>query len=164
MARKGSVAPKERVNIVYRPAVNSSETKELPLKILVVADVTGKPNEQPVDKRESVQVDKDTFADVMGGFDLGLDIAVPDRLSNDEGQELRASLKFKSPKDFSPDSIVKQVPELNKLLELRKALMALKSPVGNSKEFRDRVRSLLADKDSREKLMRELGIDPSETH
>ena len=36
MAKEGSVAPRERVNIVYKPATgDAQEEKELPLKLLV---------------------------------------------------------------------------------------------------------------------------------
>ena len=43
MPRESSVAPKERVNIVYRPATgDASEEVELPLKILVMGDFTMK--------------------------------------------------------------------------------------------------------------------------
>ena len=39
MAKEGSVAPKERVNIVYRPATgDAKEEVELPLKVLVMGD------------------------------------------------------------------------------------------------------------------------------
>ena len=46
-------------------------------------------------------------------------------------KNLGISLKIESMADFSPDNIAKQVPELNKLLELREALLALKGPMGN---------------------------------
>ena len=37
MAKEGSVAPKERVNIVYRPATGDAKVEvELPLKLLIL--------------------------------------------------------------------------------------------------------------------------------
>ena len=40
MSKEGSVAPKERVNIIYKPATgNAQEEVELPLKILMVGDL-----------------------------------------------------------------------------------------------------------------------------
>ncbi len=164
MARKASVAPKERINIVYRPATSAKEVIELPLKTLVVADLTGKPDERAIEHRKPVNVDKDNFHEVMAGFDLGVDVSVPDRLSEEEGQEIAAPLKFKGLKDFTPEGIVKQVPELNQLLELRKALSALKSPLGNRKDFRQRVRELLEDADARKQLMDELGLEPASSN
>lgn len=160
MARKGSVAPKERINIVYRPATNAQEIIELPLKMLVLADVTGKPDSRPIEERKPIEIDKDNFKEVMKGFDLGCDVSVKDRLSADSAQEIAASLHFKGLKDFTPEGVVKQVPELNRLLELRKALSALKSPLGNRKEFRERIKELLDDENSRARLLEELGLNP----
>lgn len=52
MAQEGSVAPKERVNIVYRPATgDAKEDVELPLKLLVVGDFTLKETNTPVENR-----------------------------------------------------------------------------------------------------------------
>ena len=43
MSKEGSVAPKERVNIVYKPATgNAQEEVELPLRILMAGDYTQK--------------------------------------------------------------------------------------------------------------------------
>lgn len=61
-------------------------------------------------------------------------------------------------KDFSPDSVAKQVPELNQLLELRKALQALKGPVGNVPAFRKAIQELLKDDATRAQIMQELGV------
>ena len=158
MARKGSVAPKERINIVYRPATSAHEVIELPLKMLVLADLTGKPDERSIEERKPVEIDKDNFKEVMKGFDLGCEVSVKDKLAEDSAQEIAAQLKFKGLKDFTPEGIVKQVPELNRLLELRKALSALKSPLGNRKDFRERIRELLENEDSRKRLLEELGL------
>ena len=159
MARKGSVAPKERINIVYRPATSAHEVIELPLKMLVLADLTGKPDGRSIEERKPINIDKDNFKEVMAGFDLHTEVSVKDRLSDDDAQEISAALKFKTLKDFTPEGIVKQVPELNRLLELRKALSALKSPLGNRKDFRNRIRQLVDDADSRARLLEELGIE-----
>ncbi|HEX7030436.1 MAG TPA: type VI secretion system contractile sheath small subunit, partial [Gammaproteobacteria bacterium] len=142
--QKGSVAPKERVNIVYKSNVgDQSEDVELPLKMLMVGDYTGKPSDEVVEDREPVNVNKDNINDVMKSFGLSLDVAVPDKLSDEPGQEISASLKFESMKDFSPDSVARQVPELKKLLELRQALQALKGPLGNVPAFRKGIQEIL---------------------
>jgi type VI secretion system protein ImpB len=49
------------------------------------------------------------------------------------------------------------VPELQKLLELRDALTALKGPLGNLPEFRKKIQSLVTDPAAKEKLLKELG-------
>ena len=60
--------------------------------------------------------------------------------------------------DFSPDNIAKQVPQLNKLLELREALIALKGPMGNIPAFRNKLQELIVDSNAREALDKELAI------
>ena len=158
MAKEGSVAPKERVNIVYKPATDGSEEVELPLKILAIGDYTGRQDDRPVEERKPINIDKDNFNEVMEKHQLGVDMTVPDRLSGTEG-ELAVSLRFKNLKDFTPEGVAEQVPELKKLLELRAALTALKGPLGNRPAFKKQLQKLLEDDESRAALMAELGLD-----
>jgi type VI secretion system protein ImpB len=158
MAKEGSVAPKERVNIVYKPATDGSEEVELPLKILAIGDYTGRQDDRPVEERKPINIDKDNFNEVMEKHQLGVDMTVPDRLT-DGGGELAVSLRFKNLKDFTPEGVAEQVPELKKLLELRAALTALKGPLGNRPAFKKQLQKLLEDDESRAALMAELGLD-----
>jgi type VI secretion system protein ImpB len=158
MAAKGSVAPKERINIVYRSKISGQEEIELPFKMLVMCRLTGKKNEVEIEKRKPINVDKDNFTDVLASVGLTLDLAVPNRLQDGQ-EELAASLKFKNLGDFTPEGIAHQVPELRKLLELRDALSALKSPLGNRPEFRKRIQAILADAGARERMSAELKLD-----
>ena len=159
MAKEGSVAPKERVNIVYKPATDGAEEVELPLKILALGDYTGKEDDRPLEERKPINIDKDNFTEVMEKHNLGVDINVPDKLSDTEGGELSVSLKFKNLKDFTPEGVAEQVPELKKLLELRAALTALKGPLGNRPAFKKQMQKLLDDEGSKSKLMAELGLN-----
>lgn len=159
MAKEASVAPKERINVVYKPATgDAQEEVELPLKLLMLGDYTGKPDDRPVEDRKPINVDKDNFGDVMRSQDLGMDLNVPNRLSGEEGEEMGVSLKFDTLKDFDPENIVRQVPELAQLLELREALTALKGPLGNVPAFRKMIQAALKDEDARDKLMKELKL------
>src|SRR5215467_1801825 len=156
---EGSVAPKERVNIVYKPATgNAQEEVELPLKILMMGDYTGRQDSTPLEERKPINVDKDNFNEVMANQKLSVNISVADKLSEQAGGEMAVTLRFNSLADFSPEGVVNQVPELRKLLELRSALSALKGPLGNIPAFRKKIQGLLGDADARQKLMGELGI------
>ena len=158
MSKEGSVAPKERVNIVYKPATgDAQEDVELPLKMLMLGDYTGRADDTPVEERKAINVDKDNFNDVMRAQNLAVDMTVPDKLSGEADGEMAVSLKFKSLADFGPEGVVSQVPELRALMELRNALNALKGPLGNIPKFRKKIESLLGDAEAREKLMSELG-------
>lgn len=166
MGKDATVAPKERVNILYKTEVGGAQEEvELPLNILVMGEYN--PNvpedEKSLEDRKTVSVDKDNFNDVLEKQDLGLTASVPDKLSGEKDASLTVDLKFKSLNDFGPEAIVNQVPELKKLLELRKALTALKSPLGNVPAFRKKLQSLLGDEANRAKLMAELGIGNKDT-
>lgn len=160
MAKEGSVAPKERVNIVYKPETgDAKEEVELPLKLLVLGDFTLKKDDRMVEDRDPVSIDKNNFNDVLKGQGLELSIGVENKLTNEPDAQLALNLKIGSIKDFDPDEIINQVPELQKLMELREALKALKSPLSNVPEFRKKVQSLVSDSGARERLLKELGLE-----
>ena len=62
-------------------------------------------------------------------------------------------------KDFDPDAIVRKIPELKKLVNLRDALRALKGPLGNVPDFRKKIQGLVQDEGTRARLLKELGIE-----
>ena len=71
MSSQGSVAPKERVNIVYRPATGDAQAEvELPLKLLVLGDYTLRNDDTPIEDLKPINVDKDNFNDVLKGQNL----------------------------------------------------------------------------------------------
>lgn len=161
MASAGSVAPKERINITYKPATGDAQAEvELPLKLLVVGDYTQRADDRPVEERAPINVDKDNFQEVLKAQKLSLDLSVPNRLQKEDSDDsLAVSLNFQSLADFEPDAIVEKVPELKSILELREALKSLKGPLGNIPDFRKKLQSLVADEGSRAKLLTELGLD-----
>ncbi|HGF7478290.1 TPA: type VI secretion system contractile sheath small subunit [Vibrio mimicus] len=159
MSKEGSVAPKERINIKYIPATGDSQAEvELPLKTLVVGDFKGHSEQNPLEERSTVSVDKNNFEAVMRESELKITTTVKNRLSDEENAELPVELNFNSLADFAPDAVASQVPELKKLIELREALVALKGPLGNIPAFRERLQSLLNSEESREKLLAELNL------
>lgn len=160
MAKDGSIAPKERVNIVYKPATGDvQEDVELPLKFMVLGDFTGKEDTRTLEDRVPVSVDKDNFNDVMKGQGLNLDLVVPNKLGDDPEAQMKVNLKFEKISDFGPDAIVSQVPELARLIELREALKSLKGPLSNTPNFRKKIQEIVADESARAAILKELGIE-----
>ena len=142
MAKEGSVAPRERVNIVYKPATgDAKEGVELPLKTLVVGDFTLRDDDTPVENRKTINVDKDNLNDVLKAQKVKLNTTVKSTMSDDPDAQLTLDLDFKNMKDFDPDAIVQKVPELKKLVDLRDALKALKGPLGNVPAFRKKIQN-----------------------
>ena len=153
------MAPKERVNIVYRPATGDAKAEvELPLKLLVLGDFTSRDDDTPIEEMKPVNVDKDNFNEVLKAQRLALDMTVPNRLEGDADSALAVNLKFESIDDFSPDAIVENVPELRQMIALRDALKALKGPLGNIPDFRKRIQDLIEDEGVRARLLSELGV------
>ncbi|EKT60176.1 type VI secretion system contractile sheath small subunit [Providencia sneebia] len=156
----GSVAPKERINIKYTPNSSGNQSEvELPLNMLVVGDMIGRTEDIPIEERKTISINQNNFNSVMESVNINLNIDVANTLEEVNDTELNVNLNIKSLQDFSPDNIARQVPELNKLLELREALVALKGPLGNIPAFRKRLQELLENEDSREQLLKELDIN-----
>jgi len=156
-ADQGSVAPKERVNISYKAATGDAvEQKELPLKLFVMGDFTGRADSTPLENRKAINIDKDNFNDVLAAHKVELTASVKNALTDEKGAELPVSLKFKNMRDFEPEQVAKQVPELKKLVELREALSALKGPLGNLPAFRKKIQSLVDDEKTRAAILNEV--------
>lgn len=160
MAKEGSVAPKERINVTFKPATGGAQEEiELPLKLMVLGDFTQRADERKIEDRKPISIDKNNFDEVLGKQELSLTFNVANRLQDEESaDELPVQLRINSMKDFNPAAVVDQVPELKKLMELRDALVALKGPLGNAPAFRKAIESVLADDDSRDRVLSELGL------
>lgn len=158
--KEGSVAPKERINVTFKPSTGEGmEELELPLKLMMIGDYTLVQDEQKLEDRKAININKNNFNEVLENHDLGLTLQVPNRLSdNATDDELAVNLQFKTMKDFDPASLVQQVPEMKALMELRDALVALKGPLGNVPSFRKAIEEVLTDQNAREKVLAELGM------
>jgi len=129
MAKGPSKARESRVNIAISDRLRGGAEPELPFRMLVMGDYTLKDDKRPIESREPLDINKSNFDSVMQSFNLSLDLSVPDRLTG-KG-EMPVSLKFGTLKDFRPESIARQVPQLKRLLELRDAMKALRPKMGD---------------------------------
>lgn len=156
---EGSIAPKERINIKYVPATGDEQAEvELPLNILVVGDIKGGKEDSTLEEREAISINKHNFDSVMETAGLQLNFSVKNKLQDGVDDELPISLNIHALKEFSPDNVARQIPEMKKLLELREALVALKGPLGNIPSFRASLQKLLTNGEMREQLLKELDI------
>ena len=87
-----------------------------------------------------------------------LESGIVERVDLQEGK-IAVTLRFENINDFTPDAIVRQVPELARLLELRESLKALKGPLANVPEFRRKVQEMVSDEKARAALLSELNLD-----
>jgi type VI secretion system protein ImpB len=125
-----------RVQITYDVEIGDAvEKRELPLVVGLLADLSGQPA-TPLPKlkeRRFVEIDRDNFDEIMGKIAPRLDLSVPDTMKG-EGN-LKVELKFNQFADFHPESIVRQVPRLAKLLEARQQLRDLLGKLDGNDEL-----------------------------
>ena len=156
MAREMTVAPRERINIVYESSTAGlQEEVELPLKLLVIGDFTQQLDESRLEDRRVISITKTNIDDVMEASKLHLSFNINNTLL-ESLNGIPIELNIEKIKDFSPENIIKQVPELSKLMRLREALTMLKGPMGNVPTFRKTLQSMVNDEDVRKSLLLEL--------
>ena len=159
--KDGAVAPQERVNIRYKTETGGAvEEVELPLRLLVVGDFTGRADATPLEERKPVNLDKNNFDEILKAQKVGMTLRV-DNVVKPENKELAVNLRFDAMADFEPEQVARQIPELRELLELREALTELKGPLSQNAEFRKRLQQLLDDENQRSSILDEIGLAPT---
>ncbi len=148
--------PPARVNIQLSMDKGNAQKKvELPMKVLVLGDFSQKGDTGKLTDKEKININKDNFNQIMESMDLGLSLSVENKITTGGG-DLKVDLKFKDIKSFDPTEIVKQVPQLSKLLAARNLVKDLKSNLMDNKEFRKRLEAALKDKTAMESLVADL--------
>ena len=148
--------PPARVNIQLNVDKGGAQKKtELPLKLLVLGDFTRRKDATRLSDREKVNIDKTNFDQVMESLDLGVKTVVPNRIAND-GTELSVQIGVRNMRSFDPSEIVKQVPELSRLMAARNLIRDLGSNLLDNREFRKRMEGILKDRSAMEGILAEL--------
>jgi type VI secretion system protein ImpB len=160
MSNQQSESPKERINVTYKPASGgASEEVEIPYKMMILGDFNPDEEFATVEDKKPINVNKSNFNDVLQKQNISLNIAVDNKLTEEDDATLEATINFTSMKDFSPENIVEQVDELKKLQDLRESLMSLKGPLGNIPAFRKAIAGAIENPEEAAKLLAELGIN-----
>ncbi len=148
--------PPSRINLFLELQKGDAQEKvELPLRLLMMGDYLGREDETPLGDRESINITSDNFDAVMESMDLALDYTVPDRLSEDDG-EISVELGIQNMKDFTPERVARQVPQLTRLLAMRNLLQDLRNRVVSTREFRKKLEEIVSDDDALKALAEEL--------
>jgi len=148
--------PPARINIQLSVDTGGAQKKmELPLKLLVLGDFKMDGDESRIIEREKININKDNFDGVMQSLNVELKSSVENRLKKDDS-ELPIELKFNSIKSFEPMEIVKQVPDLNRLMAVRNLIKDLGSNLLDNREFRKKMETILKDRNSTQLVLEEL--------
>ncbi|PLY99971.1 type VI secretion system contractile sheath small subunit [Burkholderia sp. WAC0059] len=153
-----------RVQITYDVEVGDAiEKRELPMVVGLLADLSGQPAEPLVKLKERrfVEIDRDNFDDVMGKIHPRLDLSVPDTLKG-EGS-LRIELAFEKFVDFHPESLVRQIPRLAKLLEARQQLRDLLAKLDGNDELDSLLERIVQNTEDLKEVKIEAGAGERDT-
>jgi type VI secretion system ImpB/VipA family protein len=116
-----------RVDIMYTPLKGTKKIR-IPFRAGVMGNFSGHTQDlPPLRDREFVMIDKFNFDKVMEGMNVTLDLNVQDTMSGNKDDVFKVNLNFKKWKDFHPSEIIKQVPRLLELYQLREKLRAAKT-------------------------------------
>lgn len=133
-----------RVDLAYQPLKGTKKVR-VPFRAGVMGNFSGHTKDlPPLREREFVKIDKFNFDDVMKGMNVSLDINVPDTMSKNSDDVFKVNLTFEKWKDFHPSEIIKKVPRLRELFELREKLRAAKTALEVDGSIAKEVTDLMA--------------------
>lgn len=143
----GIPTPKQkgRIRLTIDKSAKSPGTTTLDYRGLFVGEFA------PGSKKSSLDA-KDELVQIKGKGDLGkalealeptLKLNVNKVYSKDKDSKLKIDLRIKSMNDFHPDAIVRQIPELKRILEFRQLLKTLKVKVLQDPRFKKQLEDIL---------------------
>lgn len=148
--------PKARINLKLNLHTGGAQKKiELPLKLLVTGDFSNGQDNRPLSEREKVNINKNNFNSVLGEFSPSVNMTVENTLAGD-GSEENVKLTFREMKDFEPEAVARQIPQLKAMLAMRNLLRDLKSNLLDNVTFRKELEHILKDPSLSSELRREL--------
>jgi len=148
--------PKARINLRLNLHTGGAQKKiELPLKLLVTGDFSNGQDNRPLSEREKVNINKNNFNSVLGEFSPSVNLTVENTLAGD-GSEENVKLTFREMKDFEPEAVARQIPQLKAMLAMRNLLRDLKSNLLDNVTFRKELEHILKDPSLSSELRREL--------
>ena len=142
-----------RVQMTYDVEIGDAiENKELPFVLGVIGDYGGNPDREQkrLKERSFVNVDNDNFDEVLAGVAPAAQFLAPNRLTG-EG-DLAVDLEFRAMADFRPESIVRQVQPLAKLLDARTKLADLRNKLAGNDKLEDILTDVLQNTEQLSKL------------
>ncbi|KQN47508.1 type VI secretion protein [Serratia sp. Leaf50] len=135
--------PKARVNIQLDLHTGGSKKKvELPLKLMVMGDYSNEKDQSSLSERKKTSINKNNFNNVLADFNPLLNLTVKNTLSGENSEE-NIKLRFKNMKDFEPEQVARQIPQLRALLSMRNLLRDLKSNLLDNATFRKELEVIL---------------------
>ncbi|MNV71606.1 hypothetical protein D3C71_1646340 [compost metagenome] len=122
---------------------------------MVMGDYSNGKEQRPLFERKKVAIDKNNFDSVLAEYAPEIKLAVANTLVED-ASEASVDLSFQSMKDFEPEQVARQIPQLRALLAMRNLLRDLKSNLLDNATFRHELERILMDEALSDELRDEL--------
>ncbi len=135
---------KGRVNFAYETEVNGAkQTVELPFRTMVIGDFAkgmSKEAKKDFEERGAYELEPGKMGELMDKMDIELKMEVDDHIH--DGGKMDVKLGIHSLKDFTPDNIVDNVPDLKEIMVLRENLQNIRDKTKGPKTFRKLLEKL----------------------
>lgn len=180
MANETSKAPKERINIGFTsPIGNAKEEIKIPHLFVLAGDWNGRGVKDQGEKdatdfqkgngklKDRTLIPITKISDLKDAFnkqELRLNFIVDNKLSGDQQKEkeLKVNLEIKVDENepnclmgFRPEKIAAQVPEIQKKLAIRRAVMEFRNRL-NKPDFAREISKILQNEEETKQLLDEL--------
>jgi len=109
-----------------------------------MGDFSNGKESRPLSEREKINVNKNNFNSVLSEFNPEVNLSVKNTLSNSDSAE-NVKLSFSDIKDFEPEQVARQIPQLRAMLAMRNLLRDLKSNLLDNATFRKELEKILKD-------------------
>ncbi|QCT86754.1 type VI secretion system contractile sheath small subunit [Escherichia sp. E4742] len=137
--------PKARINLKLELHTGGASKKmELPLKLLIAGDFSNGQESAPLSERKKVNLNKNNFDAVLFDYSPKVNLTVKNTLADDDSED-SIKLTFRSIKDFSPEQVSRQIPQLKAMLSMRNLLRDLKANLLDNQAFRKELENILLD-------------------
>ena len=137
-----------RVNITLDVFTDGAqEKKELPMRLLLLGDFSQKKDRVEPARRERLSITPTDYQQVLAYLNPTLILSVPAVLKDASDQE-QVQLSFETLQDFHPESLVKRVPTLKRLMAMRSLLSELQADIINNKKFKQQLKQVLENQEA----------------
>jgi type VI secretion system protein ImpB len=136
--------PKARINLKLDLHTGAQVKKRTPLKLLLAGDFSHGQASAPLSERKKVNLHKNNLDAVLADYSPTVNLTVKNTLAAD-GSEDNVTLTFRSMKDFTPEQVSRQIPQLKAMLSMRNLLRDLKANLLDNQAFRKELEKILLD-------------------
>ena len=142
--------PTSRLMIQYDSRVEGQKKKkELPYRVLMMGNVSkglSKDAQLPLQDRQIHNLKNGVDA-TLKDMNIPVKMTVPNFINPQKSASIDVNYTLSGMKDFRPDQIAQQVPQIKALLKLREMLVAFEKDVDNNRTIKDTIDQVFSDQE-----------------